>query len=338
MMWSHKVRNAGESDIEFEEQQAIRKEWETVLGRSLTTEEVFPRRSLTAPDIHIAALDRTPSNGPRLVKTLVDQTRDIYRWETPNLEGPADTSLFILECNNRSVFNSLFGYLIEVPYMPSAARTPFHRVFYERARTVQHHLSALEKIESEHRRTVESHFPTSQNNLILPFSLGVVLSKIDSLSEFFERSAEVREQAEPLRRHRADLDEALISGDRYTAEQLRSAFEQEANSLCEKFPYAPLAAGVSTVLAAVGSATPSLILATIVVFTISSVVPTQVLRRLEQKAFRPQHWALSNMVDTTRAIENLLPKLVRLWAEPKSPRTRRIFVDRFDRVKQLRYA
>lgn len=232
-----------EDDLGFEDQQAIHTDWEVLLGRRLTYEETFPRHSLTNPDISLGSLDLTGSNGPRLLKILIGATARNYPHMYAHRDDATEMSHCILECNHRSVFNFLVGYFLELPYIPSVARVPFHRFFYDRAKVVQHHLASINKIENEHRRMVELYFRPDSSNVTLPFLLAVVLTQINSLSEFFEKLTEVREQAEPLRKRRAEFDEALYAGDVRAAAQLRSAFQREAENLCDRYPYAPIAGG-----------------------------------------------------------------------------------------------
>ncbi len=334
--WNRRLRQSQESELGAEDKQLIRRDWELLLGRRLTTDEVFPKRALTNPQIPITGLDWTPSNGPRLLEALIGETKRDKRHAYTSFDQAAETERFILECNHRSVFNFLVGYFLELPYVPSVARVPFHRFLYERAQTVQRHLATVQQIETEHRRAVDAYFTPSSNNLVLPFLLAVVLTQISSLSEFFEKLAEVRQQAEPLRRRRAELDEALQMGDIQAAKQLRSAFEQDAANLRTMFQFAPVAGGLAAVLAALGSATPTLIMATVGVLTIGSLAPADVLQSLQARAFRPQFWVLSQMTDTAHAMTDLLPRVGQLWGE-RSVRESQAFVERFDRLKGLQY-
>lgn len=77
-------------------------------------------------------------------------------------------------------------------------------------------------------------------------------------------------------------------------------------------------------------------LATIGALTIGSLAPTQILGRLEERTLRPQLRVLSNMVDTTRGMENMLPKVVQLWAGSSGIESR-TFANRFAHLKQLQY-
>jgi hypothetical protein len=171
----------------------------------------------------------------------------------------------------------------------------------------------------------------------LPFLLAVVLAQVSSLSEFFEALAEVRDQAEPLRRHRAELDGALRVGDTNVARQLQLAFERDAEDLRRRFPYAPVAGGVAAALAAFSSSSPYLVLATIGVLTMGSLMPAHFLERLQTRAFRPQFWVLSSMKDTTAAMTNVLPRVKQLWSEPTVVETG-VFTERFKRLQELHYA
>lgn len=334
--WNHAMRTAEDSELGAEDRRAIEEGWRAILGRPLATEDVFPKRSLTHPDLSISSLDWTGSNGPLLLRALVGETMRSRSASVPRDEA-WETSHFILECNHRSAFNFLVAYSLGLPHMPSVARVPFHSFLYRRARTVQRHLATLSRIEDENRRAMEVYSLPNSDTLVLPFLLAVVLTQVDSLSAFFERLAEVREQAEPLRKYRAELDEALSVGDSSAAKQLRAAFEQEAVGFRGKYALAPVAGGVAAMLTALGSATPPLVLATIGALTAASLVPADVIGRLEERAFRPQFWVLNNMADVTNAMTNVLTKVDRLWGALREQDSR-LFVEHSDRLRQLQYA
>ncbi len=335
--WNRAMRTVEGSELGAEDKRAIEEDWGTILGRRLTTGDVFPKRSLTNPDIGLSELDWTDSNGPLLLRTLIGETVSADRRPTAHRGEAWETSRFILECNHRSVFNFLVAYSLQLPHTPSVARVPFHRFLFGRARTVQHHLATLRQIEGEHRRATELYSVPNSDNLVLPFLLAVVLAQTSSLSNFLERLAELRENAEPLRRHRAELDEALYVGDIGVVKRLRAAFEEDAVGFRNRYALAPLAGGVAAVLTALGSATPPLILATIGALTAASLVPPDVVGRLEERIFRPQFWVLHNMADTTNALTNVLDRVERLWGAPRGLDAR-AFVDGFDRLTALRYA
>jgi hypothetical protein len=310
----------------LEDRKAIVASWEKLLGRRLDHNELFNKSSLSA---------NWSSDGSRILEKMLGtmDPRDDSAYSGSGMIPAAD---FVDECNIRSLFNSLFANFIELPYLPNVARLPFREVMYKRAMNIQRDLAFIKSLNNEYTHIARKYSTPEQDNLVLPFFLNVILTKISSLSDFYEALADLRFQAEPFRRHRADLDDAFNRQDVTEIQQLQLALQQDAKELGNKFPYAPTAGAIAAVLAAISMNQPNLVLLAIGVLTYYSQNQGPEIARLKRRVLRPQYHILSNLNGVASSMVNSLPKVNELW-HGLNNYTIQEFTQRFERLKTLRY-
>jgi len=309
----------------FEDMTEIQQGWRILLGEGFSLTEMFDDRGGV-----------WYSEAPRLLNQLVqatdaaDQWAGFRHWAEDRIY-PGVTS-FVSECNHRSLFNQAVAYLLKLHYLPNCTRLPFRRFLYNRAADVQHVLPSIQRLEAEYRRIARTYDAPQEPNLLLPFFLGAVLSRISSLSEFFEALAEVRDQAEPFRSRRRELDEALRRNDLNEVDKLQSALKKDAEQLRFRLP--ALFGAIAAVLAAVTSSPTPVLLTAIGALTGASQM-TDDIKKLRERILYPQYWFLADLNLTARSMTNALPQVGQLWSLDRAHMDR--LAVRFERVRELAY-
>ena len=93
---------------------------------------------------------------------------------------------------------------------------------------------------------------------------------------------------------------------------------EEDKSLLSISPVGVLAASGAAVLVSVGGALTPVLLGVLAVLTMASQLDKEQVRRLRDRALRPQYWFLSSVSDTARGLTNAYPKIAQLWGLPES--------------------
>lgn len=222
------------------------------------------------------------------------------------------------ESNHRSLFNSALSYGLCLPYAPNIMRLPFRRLLQERTHVISKHLRLSEFLHDEFKNYVESYSSSETLKITMPFFLGAILSKIDSLNDFFNELLNIRHRCEALRRHRVELEEALYSGNVREIKYLRNALSEDASHLIKLMPYAATLAAVAAVLPLGGQALKPTIISSVAILTLASQYSRDDIRKLCARFSRPYLPIIYDISRTAESAANALPKVVDLWSPPSS--------------------
>jgi hypothetical protein len=226
--------------------------------------------------------------------------------------------------------------------LSSVARVPFNLFLHEQARFVSDQLASIRWTTETHREVAQAYKTPGMPNLVLPFFPSVVLNRASSRPDVFEALAEVRSEAEPLQRHRVELDHELLRGECKAVNELRAALAQDSKRLRHSYLLAPTISVIGAVLPTITYGTSPLtmsiigLLAAGTVFSTASKMTPQI-EHLGRRVLSPTYRVLFDMNRGATAMNNALLATEGLWNE-RVAGERRTFADQYNRLGRLQYA
>ena len=328
----------GSNELFHEDAEAMKIAWRSIIDFKENEELWFD-------PFHKIKTESYNTDGPQLLRDLTEIHNHVFD-EALYLRkarlSPTELSEFVHsvidQCNYRSLFHTAVSNGLQLYYMPNSFRLPFHNFLYRRARIVQRQLPTIRFIENEYRDLGELFSDTNHNELRLPFFLGAVLNQISTLDEFFDVLADMRRKATSFRDHRAELDDALERQSLRDIKKLRSALQEDGNSLRLKFPLAPIVGGIAAVLAACTGEMTYSVLATVGILTAGSQL-SPYYERLKDRALRQGFRFLTDMKDVADGLTLSYPLIKKLWHLDEFPPDlfEQVFERRFKNLKALSY-
>lgn len=327
-------------DIFFEEAQAVKKSWKTLLDFNDQPSLWFD------PDREVKNT-LFSSTGPDLLGQLVTVYNTAHEKGTKrHLRelGLTDELIkyihqVIDECNYRSFFHVMVSNSLQLQYMPNSFRLPFRNYYYHRAKTVENYL-VTSYIENEYQKGVSAYDLSAQGTLHLPLLLTALLKKISSLDEFFNALAEMRKKASDFRQRRAALDKELNEGNGEEVAKLIEALREDSSKLRSYFNYAPIAGGAVALLQGIQDSLTRGLLATLTILTFASQFSPEAVDKLRKKSLRRKYRFIVDMKDTASGLINAYPKIRTLWkleGDIKETQTQEEMAAGFERLKQLAF-
>jgi hypothetical protein len=154
---------------------------------------------------------------------------DLFRYDASRPYRPEEVerkrvSDFILECNNRSLFNFAVGSVLHVQYIPNAFRLPFHQFLYRRGHASRQYF--IRWANDKFRRSIADQLSV-RTGMELPLFMSAIFERASSLSEVKEMICDFRERAISFRRRRAELNQVIRDGNQVDAKKLARAIEGE---------------------------------------------------------------------------------------------------------------
>jgi hypothetical protein len=253
------------------------------------------------------------------VEAFYDSIHETEKIQISELEGPVNWTRIISECNLREEFNTSFCYFLDIPYFPNGLRCPARKARYSRAKKFPSFLASKYKFDEIYYSQSEIYRLKNDSYLTLPIFLSAVIEKIDDLSEFWERIADIRGEAKNFRKKRGDLDNACKAGNINEIKKLKNAVVQESKEFAKwaEISITSTAGIGSTLLIAI---CPRIGVATIPVqLAIAALSPwikncaQEVIRNVVQRLFAPTNYFLNDIGDRAGKITNSLDKVEKLW-------------------------
>lgn len=229
----------------------------------------------------------------------------------PNPADRARVSDFILECNNRSVFNWAVGGMLGIQYVPNAFRLPFHQFLYRKGHAARQHFVRF--ADQSYRRTLDKAFPDG-TRMHLPFFLSAILAKSATLAEFKEMLADHRLRAAPFRARRAQLNAAVRDARPEEVDGLLRALEREEAPKLWQWCAATAAVGtVAGVVAAVETHAPGVMVALEVAAEVTAAPAVGVGIHTLHHLFRPRTRFLHQTAEAALKLGEARAKIAALW-------------------------
>jgi hypothetical protein len=289
-------RQAGSTAI-VAERETILHSWELLLGRSLTLADLDD----------VESRDRNwASSGPALLNSLLNWLGDD---EDAVFSGMEDVSDFISEANCRSLFNTRVAGMLDLPYAPNTTRIPYRSHLFSTAMIAHDALQDVREIEETFRDLAANYL--TPGSIELPFFLSAVLARTKSLDDFFTNVAELRSQAAPYRRHRAELLDALSARRTKDIDKLRAAVRDDGSKLTGAVASGSAAVVMGSVAALGHGLAPWIIGGLKAALGLDQEKRRLIGRRL----FRPEFWFVTSTATSARALIDSWPAIDRLWDE-----------------------
>jgi hypothetical protein len=236
---------------------------------------------------------------------------------------PSSWTPLVSECNLREEFNTRFGYLIGVPYVPNSLRAPARRVRFERAKRVPDFMRGVQKIDELYLKYAEVYSDEREkgSRVVLPVLFAAMVERIGRLEEFWECLADIRRKAKSFRQHRAELDQACAEGNLTRITEMEKAIRGDSQEAAKWVSSAVLSATSipTTFLAAYKPALGAAALSVQLAFAaarpwIEKHSPGW-LASTFNRIFSPRAWFLMDVSASARQITNARPKIERLWGK-----------------------
>jgi hypothetical protein len=227
---------------------------------------------------------------------------------------------FVGETNLRAAFNLLLADSIGLPYSPNLARLPFYYHLFRNAKVTHEKLRDVQIIQAELREEFARSMAGLSDAIQLPVLLTAILSRIDSLKQFWDKLKQLRSSATPYRRRRAELLEALRKGASKDVDKLRRAVRDDAKAWKKKLASTAVLKGLPmasafTVAPILGGGLAPQILATVA--AVAAIVKGGDLnaqaRATIARRFRPQEWFLTDVGTSARGLLDAFEKVDELW-------------------------
>lgn len=341
------------SDDEFgQEVQTVAKGWQAVLGADLPGDSPFDTGALDSLRVlsQYLALER-PSDKPspavaepsaalidgrtavlpslglsRTLEDLVAATR-VPRIPAELAERPSLHSRRTLAATAtyRTYVNQAVANALAVPYLPGTLRMPFRRLFVQRAAEVQDELVTVALAD----RIFAQQQPSSP--LTLPFFTTAVLQRAMTRADIWVQIAHVRQQSEPFRRKRAELD-ALLERSQVSPDalQLQAAIRDEGLKMADLAGVAQQAASVALGVVAQTGIVPLAGVIKVGVDAAQGVGRDGAWTRVWRRLFHRHQYFLAQTNSQAIALTNAMPQIERLWELPKVGG----YLDRFAKATQ----
>ena len=175
-------------------------------------------------------------------------------------------------------------------------------------------------LDAAYRRKVDESLATRQSAVVLPVFLAAVLTRIKHLSEFHERTDDLRNEATPLRRRLAEIEAALAGGpDEETREtqRLLTAFRDDSRLLRKTvWETLPAVSAIAGVVLAAGTANPAWLTATVALLHGGDKLSSRTWNRLANRVWRRHLWFVTELGQRSNSLVDMTSRMERLWAVP----------------------
>lgn len=315
------LRNADISTDMGNEKNEIIKSWRYLLNRDLTESEVFH-------DEYDSNWSSTPS---QLLDSLISyQDRD-FNIQIATEEGAMLHEGYLMDCNTRCLFNNNLSFALDLPYVPTVSRFPFHSVHYKRSRIIHSNLATVSQLNDVYKRYSSAYVSPSDCSIQLPFFLSVVLNKCDTLEDFFKVLSEIRSQTDSIRVKRKELEQAIADGNGNEIRKIHNAFLKETDTIKEKFQGFAIQAMLTGLISLLSTKDPSYVIL-FVSLIINNNNPW--IDRLINRYLRPTEQVLSDLSVVAFEITNQFPKIHKLWNLPDE-KNNKYFKEGLDSISKI---